>query len=50
VDNLTNSHALTDYDWTICPGSNCAPSSGTRLERAFTFRPRTIGITAIFRQ
>ncbi|HEY4750968.1 MAG TPA: TonB-dependent receptor [Steroidobacteraceae bacterium] len=50
VDNLTNSHALTDYDWTICPGSNCAPSSGTRLERAFTFRPRTIGVTAIFRQ
>jgi outer membrane receptor protein involved in Fe transport len=49
VDNLTNTHALTDYDWTICPGSNCSAASGTRLERAFTFRPRTIGITAIFR-
>jgi iron complex outermembrane recepter protein len=49
VDNLTNTHALTDYDWTICPGSNCTAASGTRLEREFTFRPRTIGITAIFR-
>jgi outer membrane receptor protein involved in Fe transport len=48
VDNLTNTHALTDYDWTICPGSNCSAASGTRLERAFTFRPRTVGITAIF--
>ncbi len=50
VDNLTNTHALTDYDWTICPGANCSGASGTRLERDFTFRPRTIGVTAIFRR
>jgi outer membrane receptor protein involved in Fe transport len=50
VDNLTNTHALTDYDWTICPGANCSAASGTRLERDFTFRPRTIGVTAIFRR
>jgi len=51
VDNLTNAHPLTDYDYTICPTpGNCAASAGNRLERAFTFRPRTIGITAIFRQ
>jgi iron complex outermembrane recepter protein len=49
VDNLTNSHAITDYDWTICYAS-CVPSAGNRLEREFTFRPRTIGITAIYRK
>jgi iron complex outermembrane recepter protein len=51
VDNLTNAHPLTDYDYTICPTpGNCAPSAGNRLQRAFTFRPRTVGITVIFRQ
>jgi iron complex outermembrane recepter protein len=58
VDNLTNTHALTDYNYTICsnPGAPaavaCQPNAAgaSRLERAFTFRPRTIGITAIFRQ
>ena len=50
VDNLTNSHAITDYDWSICPAPNlCQPSAGARLQREFTFRPRTIGLTAIFR-
>jgi len=44
-DNLTNSHALTDFNWTINPGDG-----SSRLEREYTFRPRTIGITAIFRQ
>ena len=51
VDNLTNAHPLTDYDYTICPTpGNCGASAGNRLERAFTFRPRTIGITAIFHE
>jgi len=45
VDNLTNSHALTDYNWTI----NYGNPTNNRLERAYTFRPRTIGITAIYR-
>jgi iron complex outermembrane recepter protein len=44
-DNLTNSHALTDYNWTINPGDG-----SSRLQRQYAFRPRTIGITAIWRQ
>jgi iron complex outermembrane recepter protein len=43
-DNLTNSHAITAYNWTINPGDG-----NSRLERQYTFRPRTIGITAIYR-
>ena len=43
-DNLTNTHALTAYNWTINPGDG-----NSRLERQYTFRPRTIGITAIYR-
>jgi hypothetical protein len=58
ADNLFNTHALTDYNYTICsnpgapPAVACQPNApgASRLERAFTFRPRTIGITAIFRQ
>jgi iron complex outermembrane recepter protein len=58
VDNLTNTHVLTDYNHTICsnpgagPGVACVPDTpgASRLERAFTFRPRTIGLTMIFRQ
>jgi iron complex outermembrane recepter protein len=44
-DNLTNTHALTAYNWTINPGDG-----NSRLERQYTFRPRTIGITAIYRR
>ena len=44
-DNLTNTHALTDFNWTINPGDG-----STRLQREYTFRPRTIGLTVIFRQ
>jgi hypothetical protein len=58
VDNLTNTHALTDYNYTICSNPGAAPNvacypntpGASRLERAFTFRPRTIGITAILRR
>jgi len=42
-DNLTNSHAVTAYNWSINPGDG-----SSRLERQYTFRPRTIGITAIY--
>ena len=44
-DNLTNSHAITAYNWSINPGDG-----NSRLERQYTFRPRTIGITAIYRR
>jgi outer membrane receptor protein involved in Fe transport len=44
-DNLTNTHALTDFNWSINPGDG-----NSRLERQYSFRPRTIGVTLIFRQ
>ncbi len=44
VDNLTDNHAVTNYNWTINPGTG-----NSRLERQFTFRPRTMGLTFTFR-
>ena len=46
VDNLTDAHKITDYNWTINP----LVTAVSRLERDYTFRPRTFGITAIYRQ
>ena len=46
VDNLTDSHTVTDYNWTIDP---LVPGT-SRLQRNYTFRPRTFGITAIYRR
>jgi iron complex outermembrane recepter protein len=43
-DNLTDSHTVTNYNWTIDPGDGTS-----RLERQFTFRPRTIGLTFTYR-
>ncbi|HTV76749.1 MAG TPA: TonB-dependent receptor [Steroidobacteraceae bacterium] len=40
IDNLTDTHALTNYNWSIDPGTG-----DSRLERAFSFRPRTFGVT-----
>jgi len=51
VDNLTNSHAVTDYNNSICSlPPNCAASTGTRLQRTYAFQPLTFGLTGIFRQ
>jgi hypothetical protein len=44
VDNLTDTHAVTNYNWTIDPGDGTS-----RLQRQYTFRPRTIGLTFIYR-
>jgi iron complex outermembrane receptor protein len=44
-DNLLDAHPVTNYEWSIdsqVPGTS-------RLERDFTFRPRTFGLTFIFR-
>ena len=44
-DNLLDSHPVTNYEWSIdsqVPGTS-------RLERDFTFRPRTIGLTFLYR-
>jgi iron complex outermembrane recepter protein len=49
-DNLTNSHAITAYNWTINPNTIFEPPTDySRLERQYSFRPRTIGITAIYK-
>ena len=45
VDNLTNSHAVTDYNWTIDPGTE-----DSRLQRQYALKPRTFGITAVYRR
>ena len=45
VDNLTDTHTITNYNWTIDYGGG--PSS--RLQRQFAFRPRTIGLTFTYR-
>ena len=48
-DNLTNTHAITAYNWSINPNYSFTPAADySRLERQYTFRPRTIGITAIY--
>jgi iron complex outermembrane recepter protein len=45
IDNLTDTHALTDYNFSIYPGG-----SYSRLQRDYTFRPRTFGVTFIYRK
>ncbi len=44
-DNLLDTHTVTNYEWSIdsqVPGTS-------RLERDFTFRPRTFGLTFLYR-
>jgi outer membrane receptor protein involved in Fe transport len=43
-DNLTDTHTVTNYNYTIDPGDGTS-----RLERQVTFRPRTMGLTFIYR-
>jgi len=44
VDNLADSHAVTAYNWSIDPGDG-----NSRLQRQYTFRPRTFGLTITYR-
>jgi len=44
-DNLADTHVVTNYEWSIdsqVPGTS-------RLQRDFAYRPRTIGLTFIYR-
>jgi len=54
VDNLANLHPVVDYNNTICPNDvttpDCNQASGSRLLREYTWRPRTFGMTFIFRR
>jgi iron complex outermembrane recepter protein len=43
-DNLTDTHTVTNYEWSIDP----QVAGTSRLDREFTFRPRTIGVTFIY--
>ncbi len=44
VDNLFDTHTVTNYNWSIDPGDG-----NSRLQRQFTFRPRTFGLTFTYR-
>lgn len=44
-DNLTDSHTITNYEWSI----NSQVPNASRLQRDFTFRPRTYGLTLLYR-
>jgi len=43
VDNLTDTHTVNNYNFSIYPGD------ASQLERQYTFRPRTIGLTVTYR-
>ena len=45
VDNLTDSHTITNYEWSINPS---VPGT-SRLQHDFTFLPRTVGLTFLYR-
>jgi iron complex outermembrane recepter protein len=53
IDNLLDSHPVTNYDWTIDPGgtnpAGAPPSYVNRVQRNYSFRPRTIGLTLTYR-
>jgi len=53
VNNLTNTHTVTNYAWSIDPGECETPTpaceAATRQQSQWTFRPRTFGLTAIYR-
>jgi len=52
IDNLFDSHAIGNYNYTITPAGIADPTlaANTRLERIYTFRPRTLGLTFTYRQ
>ena len=45
IDNLTDTHPVTGYDFTIA-----TDTAFNTTQRNYTFRPRTIGLTATFRR
>lgn len=53
VNNIANSHTVTNYAWSIDPGLCTTPTpaceSATRQQSQWTFPPRTFGLTAIYR-
>ncbi|HUY84468.1 MAG TPA: TonB-dependent receptor, partial [Steroidobacteraceae bacterium] len=53
VNNLGDNQTITNYHWSIDPGVCNSPTpaceSATRLQRQWTFRPLTFGLTFIYR-
>jgi len=49
IDNLTDSHTITNYEWSINGNPNGGTEPYSRLQREFSYRPRTFGLTFIFR-
>ncbi len=49
IDNLTDTHTVTGYGFSINPNANGGTTPYSRLERDFTFRPRTFGLTFTYR-
>jgi hypothetical protein len=53
VNNVANSHTVTNDAWSIDPGLCATPTaaceSATRLQTQWTFPPRTFGITGVYR-
>ncbi len=45
IDNLTDTHTVTNHEFSID-----SQTGSSRLERDFTFRPRTFGVTFTYRQ
>jgi len=48
MDNVTNTHPVTNYDWSIDP-LNGPNSYLNRVQRNYTFRPQTYGLTLTYR-
>jgi outer membrane receptor protein involved in Fe transport len=49
IDNLTDSRTITNYEWSINGNPNAGTEPYSRLQREFGFRPRTFGLTFIYR-
>ena len=50
IDNLTDTHPVTNYEFSIDPGQlSPAGTPYSRLQRDFTYRPRTFGLTFTYR-
>ena len=51
VDNLADTHAVTNYDFTIVPGDPTVLADALNTsQRNYTFRPRTFGLTFTYRK
>ncbi len=51
VDNLTDTHVVTNYDFSIVSGDPRDPvAAANTVQRNYTFRPRTFGLSFTYRK